>query len=255
VFISNQNKEAAGISANTLKFIAIVTMLIDHTADALVSPDTPLYILMRMIGRITAPIMFFFLAEGYHYTRDRKKYAVRLAVFAAVSYLPFVWFVTGGPPNPETFLKLNVIYTLLIGLLAIMADQEMESGSRKSLVLLVLILLSMPGDWSAIGLLYILTFSRYRENRKRQTKVYLLITLLLCAMNGAYPLYSLIRGQAVDSLYVSAAVINLGMFLPILLLQFYNGEKGRGGKWAQWGFYVFYPAHLILLSLITMYRM
>ena len=235
--------------------IAIVTMLIDHTADALISPDTPLYILMRTLGRITAPIMFFFLVEGYQYTRDKKKYAVRLAVFAAVSYLPFVWFVTGGPPNPETFLKLNVIYTLLIGLLAIMADQEMVSGGRKSLVLLVLILLSMPGDWSVIGLLYILTFSRNRGNRKRQSKAYSLITLLFCALNASYPLYQIISGQAVDSYYVSVAVINLGMFLPILLLQFYNGEKGRGGKWAQYGFYVFYPAHLILLSLIAMYRM
>ena len=74
--------------------IAIIAMTIDHIA-WLVFPgysrDT-IPIVMHIIGRITCPIMCYFIAEGYHYTKDITKYTRRLFVFAFISHFAYVFF-------------------------------------------------------------------------------------------------------------------------------------------------------------------
>ena len=77
------------ISANKLKFIAIIAMLIDHIAVAFVSNQSILGQAMHMIGRVTMPIMCYFIAEGYYKTHNIKKYALRLLIFSIISYYPF----------------------------------------------------------------------------------------------------------------------------------------------------------------------
>lgn len=74
------------LNRNQLKYIVIIAMLIDHIAWAFVPTASLLGQIMHFIGRLTAPTMAFFVAEGYHYTRNFKKYALRMAVFAAVSW-------------------------------------------------------------------------------------------------------------------------------------------------------------------------
>ncbi|MCL1805289.1 MAG: conjugal transfer protein TraX [Clostridiales bacterium] len=244
-----------GFSANALKAVAIATMLVDHAAHALVVPDTTqnliIYGVMRFIGRITAPVMFYFIVEGYHYTRDKNRYTIRLAVFAAVSYLPFVWFMTGGPPRSGTYLELNVIYTLLVGFLALRAYREIESVMLRALALVALTVASIPGDWTYIAVFCILAFERFYGDFPRQAKAYIIITLVTGAQDFFYPVIGLITGKYVSDISFAIALINLGRFVPIGLLYFYNGTKGSGGKLAQWGFYAFYPLHLIALCVLA----
>ncbi len=58
------------LSGNALKVIAIIAMTIDHLAWMGIveysQAETPAQIFLHCIGRLTAPIMFFFVAEGYH---------------------------------------------------------------------------------------------------------------------------------------------------------------------------------------------
>lgn len=54
-----------GITLNSLKYIAILAMTIDHIAFAFVPDGTPLAIVMHIVGRITGPVMFFSAVEGY----------------------------------------------------------------------------------------------------------------------------------------------------------------------------------------------
>ena len=72
-----------------LKLIAIITMLIDHIAAVLIPSDTMLWLVMRCIGRLAFPIFVFLLVEGFHHTRDVKKYLLRLGAFALISEVPF----------------------------------------------------------------------------------------------------------------------------------------------------------------------
>ena len=73
------------LSANTLKLIAIVAMVLDHIAVGFVAQTSVLYFIMRTIGKITAPIMCYFIAEGYFHTHNLKRYMLRLLIFALIS--------------------------------------------------------------------------------------------------------------------------------------------------------------------------
>nr|WP_305132334.1 TraX family protein [uncultured Acetatifactor sp.] len=80
-----------GFNANQLKLIAIAAMTLDHLVWTLFPGyNTEWYVLVfHMIGRLTDPIMWFFIAEGYHYTHDVKKYAGRLFLLAAISHFAY----------------------------------------------------------------------------------------------------------------------------------------------------------------------
>ena len=81
------------MDANQIKLLAILAMTIDHIA-WLVFPGyskAPLALLMHLIGRMTCPIMCFFIAEGYHHTRDLNRYTLRLFVFAVISHFAYIF--------------------------------------------------------------------------------------------------------------------------------------------------------------------
>ena len=121
--VSAPSEERGFINRNTLKYIVIVAMLIDHIAELFESSiDPTVYHIMRFIGRLTGPTMAFFLAEGAKYTRDIAKYQKRLAIFAAVSWLPFL-IANPGPQKlisaPLKLIFQSVIFTLFLGITAI----------------------------------------------------------------------------------------------------------------------------------------
>nr|MCR5451573.1 conjugal transfer protein TraX [Lachnospiraceae bacterium] len=130
----NQTLERAsdvGLTAFKIKMIAIISMLIDHIGAGLIEPIilnsnglgekslqflVSLNFVMRAIGRLAFPIFCFFIVEGLFKTRSRFKYALRLAIFAVISELPFDIGLMGGIYKPD---HNNVFFTLLIGLLMI----------------------------------------------------------------------------------------------------------------------------------------
>ena len=81
------------LNSNTIKVIAILAMTIDHIAWLLFPgyPAEVLPVVLHIIGRITCPIMCFFIAEGYHYTKNIRKYTARLFVFAVISHFAYVF--------------------------------------------------------------------------------------------------------------------------------------------------------------------
>lgn len=131
--------ERKGLSGSALKIIAIVTMLIDHIAATVIIRILKfggyndglyqLYRVMRNIGRIAFPIFCFLLVEGFMHTRDREKYALRLGCFAAVSEIPFDLAFNGKVLEVG---YQNVFFTLLLGLLTMMAYDAVMNQSRWS---------------------------------------------------------------------------------------------------------------------------
>ena len=102
------------LNRNQLKYLVIVAMLIDHIAWAFVPTTSLLGQVMHFIGRLTGPTMAYMLVEGYCYTRNVKKYALRLGIFALLSWIPFSYFEYG-----KIGLQFGVIYTLFLSLLGI----------------------------------------------------------------------------------------------------------------------------------------
>lgn len=222
------------LNRNQLKYLVIVAMLIDHIAWAFVPTASLLGQVMHFIGRLTGPTMAYFVAEGYHYTRNVKKYALRLGIFALISWIPFSYFEHG-----KIGLHFGVIYTLFLSLLGIwLWDRGTCSQSVKVWGIVGLCLLSLFGDWAIFDVLYALFLFVYRNHPKDKWTAFCIITLFCCAdIFFARPWWG--------------ALFQFGIFMVPLLIQFcYNGESGSKKPVHKWFFYVFYPAHLLVLGLL-----
>lgn len=244
-------RQRRGLSADMLKIIAIVAMTIDHAAATFV----PVYYslpgaIMHCIGRITGPVMFYFIVEGYHHTRNANRYTLRLGLFALVSYLPFIYFKSGALPTADTWLDLNVIYTLFLGHLMLRVRHEVRHPVPKYLVVAGLFLLSFYGDWGYLALLFIWVFDTFRGNFKQQAVGYgaLALMRLLPAVDSLWTQLSNKQPAALWQPYAGQVLVMAGMFLPLLLLAFYSGQKGGLGRGGKWLFYIYYPLHLLVLG-------
>ena len=243
-----------GMTINALKYIAIVCMVIDHAASAFVPDDSIAYIVLRFVGRITGPVMFFAAAEGYHHTKNINKYMLRLLAFAIITYFPFVFFKSGGLFNNLNFLQFNVIYTIFLGVTALRVRREIKRTVLKTFLITCLIVVSIPGDWGGVGVLMILAFDYFYGDFKKQAFGFCLIVLLGVGVLNliTYPFVELIRTHRFNpgtSVY-RTFIINAGQFVPIILLRLYNGGRGLGGKFSKWFFYVFYPFQFLVLGVL-----
>lgn len=240
-----------GLTANALKYIAIAAMLIDHIAWCFVDTYSVLGQIMHVIGRLTAPIMCYFIAEGYHYTRNVKKYLLRLGIFAIISWAPFVFMELGLLPigvrdgRFEIYPYQGVIYTFFLGLLALVViHSENLNKPAKVLLLIPIFALSVIGDWLFFAIIYIIIFDRYRGDFKKQMIWFAVTTVLM-------ELFFLLIGMTLaDSLF------QMGVLLAIVPLYFYNGRRGGSEKFRafnKWFFYVFYPLHMVILGVLKFY--
>ena len=236
--------EHTGLTGNALKLIAVLCMLIDHIAWAFVPTASAAGVVMHVIGRITAPVMCFMLTEGYRYTSNFKGYVRRLAIFAVVSWLPFILFLKGGIPDSSDLLNLNMMYSLMLALLALWADHHLD-GFDRLMALGVLCFLSLFGDWPIMAILYTLNFSRNRQNKKRMLCLFILIPTVFTL----YSVWSGIINGVPPGYLLAASLPQMGTVLALPLVGLYNGKKG-GRTSGKWFFYWFYPVHLLLLALL-----
>jgi hypothetical protein len=222
------------MSGSILKLIACIAMLFDHIAAFMPSVFTdfsdPLItigdkaitfrMLFHYIGRTAFPIFAFLITEGFHHTRDRRRYAISLFLFALISEIPWNLVHSNGIFHP----KQNVFFTLLLGYLGIYAIEFFKNDKRKAAIATVALFLTsiiFRADYGCFGFGFILLLYLLRERK------------ILMAVIGSCVLPSRwIGGTA---------------FIPILL---YNGKRGFvKGKWIKYAFYIFYPLHLFLIYL------
>lgn len=228
------------LNGNTIKIIAIIAMLIDHTGWAFVGTNTGLAMIMHTIGKLTGPIMFYFIAEGNHYTHNVKKYISRLAIFALISHIPYNIFANEGK---ITLLPTSVIFTLLCGLLALIAYKRINNMFLKSAIIAVLCILTFRADWGIFGVLFILAFGIFYGDFNKQIIAY----SVLCVMKIIYS-YMPIVGETF-SYYTFLP--RFGMFLVIPILFLYNGKRG-GNKYTKWLFYIIYPLQFLIIGALTL---
>lgn len=238
--MQNINEEK-GLNANQLKLIAILAMTLDHLTWTLFPGySTEWYvILFHIIGRLTAPIMWFFIAEGFHYTHDIKKYAIRLFVLAAISHFTYN-FCFGMSPVPfqtTVFNQTGVVWSLAWGLVLLYIYEEKQWQLwQKVLITIVICLVTFPSDWSCIATMAILAIGTNRGNFKKQMAHMMLWTAM----------YAIVYFIFIDKVY---AIIQLGTCLTIPFLYFYNGKRGSFKGMGKL-FYIYYPLHLVICGII-----
>ena len=218
-----------GLTGNQIKYILIVAMVIDHIAWGFVSRDTMSWQVMHFFGRLTGPGMAFFLAEGYNHTRRLDAYIRRMGIFALLSWPAFAFFESGTFFYP----RLGMIFTLFLSLLLLKVYDTVDMNVvRKEYLMILLTGLSLLGDWGGIGPGYVLCFHAFRNDKKKMWLVYCLLSLLSFSYNG----------------FRLSGLFQLGVYLVPLLMLAYNGERGSRHPFHKWFFYIFYPAHLLLLG-------
>lgn len=238
------------LTGSHLKWIALLTMLFDHigavlleygllpkVSGAVLSGNSYDFLvadyhfwyyfneILRMIGRLSFPLFCFLLVEGYLHTKDVKKYALRLGLFALLSEMPFDLAVFNSYFDLS---RQNVFFTLLIGLLVLWFLDYFEKTLVPSmqpcryLVPFTGILAAefLQTDYAGYGVLLIFLLYELRNKRKPQCIAGALLTLF-----NSYTAW-----------------------IAFLFIWFYNGERGK--QLPKYFFYVFYPVHLLLLFLV-----
>ncbi len=233
-----------GLSANTIKLVAALAMVCDHMGAYLF----PSVIVLRVIGRLAFPLFAYFIAEGCRYTRNKLKrffLVFGLAVLCDSAYVVFSGELTG-----------TVLVTFSCSILMIYALQALKRAclqKRGGCIVLTAALFALsvgatvlvgyfiPMDYGIPGaflpvLLAFLdydpattpAFFRYLDRRAVRLAVFgagiLLVWWFRREIAGDYQLYAL---------------------LALLPMAFYNGKPGT--RRLKYWFYVFYPAHLMLI--------
>lgn len=233
--------EKKGLNSNQLKLIAIMAMTLDHLTWTLWPGYSREWwvILFHIVGRLTAPIMWYFIAEGYYYTHNLKKYALRLFFLALISHFAynFCFGIPFVPFKTTVFNQTSVAWSLAWGLLLLyINDSQKLKGWQKVAITLLVCVITFPSDWSCIATMAILSIGANRGNFKKQMILIMVWSLM----------YAVVYFLFIDKVY---AFIQLGVCLTIPLLRMYNGERG---KWKGMGrlFYAYYPVHLVLCGIL-----
>ena len=234
------------MNRDTIKYIAMGTMLLNHIANVVLKPGTTLYEVMIDMGYFTAVTMCCFLVEGYDYTSSKPKYALRLAGFAVLSELPYCLAFTEN--GLLSFCGMNMIFTLLLCFGIIHAMNTFPYGAKRMAAVAGLTLLSIFSDWALLAPVFTIWFVRAKGNEKKLKQAFLKCMALFGILNLASYLEQYAMGPAV----LRAVGSTLGIAAAgVCILFFYNGKRmERGRAFSKWFFYLFYPVHLLILGLL-----
>lgn len=231
------------LNANQIKLIAITAMTIDHLTWVLFpGTQTVWYVFaLHIIGRLTAPIMWFFIAEGCHYTHDISGYIGRLFLFAVISHFAydFAFGIPFVPLSSGLFNQTSVMWSLAWAVVLIaVCRKDTVSQWKKVLLIIAACLITFPSDWSTIAMICPFYLYEHRGRFKLQARDIILWSAVYAAV---YFLF-------LDRLY---GVLQMFTFLTIPILSRYSGERGKW-KGMKWFFYIYYPAHLVVIGLIRL---
>lgn len=212
-----------------LKIIGIITMLFDHIGDAIIGR----FSFFNLIGRIAFPIFAFQAVQGYIHTKNFKKHMLKLFIFACISQIPFMLFLS---TFTEEIFTLNIFFTLFLGLLALFIYDKCKN---KILGFLFVILTSILAyfihvDYGAFGILLMFCFYFFR-NKKISMAI---VTIILSFFNY---LPNIIATPTIWYIYVQCIIFTS---ISLIFILFYNKKEGPKSKYF---FYIFYPLHLLIL--------
>ena len=195
-----------------IKILGILTMVLDHLGFMFFAEN----IYLRSLGRISFPLFAFQLAIGYSHSKNKEKYILRMILFAIISQIPFMIFV--AKIAPETGHFLNIGFTLTLGLLGMYIWENLKQPILRFLLTFGVILLGyiLPIDYGWLGVSLSIIFYIFNSNKIASSVLASILTMLFA-------------------------------LIPICL---YNGKKGLDNKFSKYFFYIFYPLHLIIFTII-----
>lgn len=244
------------LSRDKIKIIALLSMLLDHIGAFIIYPMyvnacmvngvemmgelVPnnariiylIYMVCRIIGRLAFPIFSFMIVEGFLHTHNLRKYLCRLFLFAIISEIPYDLANTG---TVLEISKQNVLWTFIIAIIMMWTLERIRTKieSNVKYILLTIIVISISALFAIFsdgGIGGILLIASMYLFHKKKTCYWIGCVLSLCVMSLQFMWIQLFAAVA------------------LILLEIYNGKKGKDYKYL---FYIFYPAHLLILWFVS----
>ncbi|SFG18684.1 TraX family protein [Oribacterium sp. WCC10] len=292
------------IDRKHLKYLAILAMVLDHISEIILIPglkgegqilmnlhlSVPVAELLKQmfigIGSMTGAVMIFGVIEGYHYTKDAKKYLLRLILFGLLSQYPFYMAFKIN--------LLNMMFSLALCLMTVHVHYRTSDVNIRIMLKILLLLANMYTDWSMLAVPFTLILLRAMDNREsirgahepvnreqllrelesrdigyeNDKKHYhggLFSVSDKVNRNGRFLfdrgklkaawvcciLLCIVEDLLSGKTFPEAVLVNAGVIMAaVLITYFYDGTEGKKSKVSKYGFYLFYPIHLIVLTLI-----
>lgn len=277
-----KEKDFKVISGFILKILALVFMTFDHVGVFLhlggFSQDFAT--ILRILGRLSFPLIIFLLVEGIRHTRNTGKYFLRLAILAVVFLIGQLFYHYYISPNTEgiyspiidLLLTATIVYLLkrkdgfsFLALLPfayailvlIVRNREIVTVSQiKWLPFFIRPDYAIYGPLLGIGFYYAFElapiFLKSNEGTKdlvgtsyEQTTVNVMSSIVLILLTIA--IIFIDRNATHTYFSIPWQIYSLFAFIPLL---FYSGKRGYNAKWFQYGCYIYFPAHFIIIYLI-----
>lgn len=240
VFVVLKGLKDRGISHNTLKWIAVVTMTIDHVGYFLF----PEIRLLRLIGRLAFPIFAYLFTQSFRYTSNRNRLLGRLVLFAVLGQ---VLIITAGVSG-----FVNVLFLFVLAWMALQASDH----GYAIVGFLVAIIAEIAGvDYGAYGIFTILIFDHFHGQRFAQLLGFAGLTvayvfsnhLASYGWNGFTLLWTTgLRGIGIYLVQIASVLSAIPLFFYI-----YKAPKDKTAVLSvinQYFFYVYYPVHFAVLA-------
>lgn len=237
-----------GLSASAIKWIALFFMTLDHIAAF--GFEIPIvgryYSPLRLAGRIAAPLFLFTLVQGLRHTRSRPKFLLRLylagmgaGLFVAVTDLllgEIVGYITPGNIM-FTFFYVALYAWAIEGLAVVFLAHNLIDSFLPTLTSV---------DYGG-GMVFLGVVLYFAETKRRQCGVFAAFCLVCVAGAAAGRFYYPIQDfSSFTMTFFDPFQCWMALALPFMLL--YSGQRGKGPKWF---FYIYYPTHRYVISVIS----
>ena len=242
------------LNRDVIKFLALILMLGNHIAYVFMKPGSLKAEMLIDLGCFTAPVMCFFLVEGFYKTRSRKRYGQRLAIFALLSQLPF--YLAFYPASIKLY-NFNMITSLFLCFLMLCVLDCSWDERNKQIAIALIFLAGCYCDWPVMAQIFVLIFwrlHRLEEEGQASLRDEVGSWLAVIGTTGALEgLSALAEGDSPGKILLSLGSMAGPILAAAVLLLFYNGKRARKGReFMKWFSYVFYPLHLLVLGIIRL---
>lgn len=226
------------IDRNQLKYIAIITMIIDHIK--VISTGTTAFICGNIIGRISMPIFLYLFVDGFYKTKHPWKHVRDLLIFGLLS--EFIYDLYFHDSILE-FSNQNVLLTWTFCYIFLMVIRKVQDFKIKDKFRCITIYLTLT---------YI--FALLSEILRLDYSIFAVVIVFLIYVTKPLlheRLFNNILIIVMTTVIESVIYLTLGCLLAIPIISIYNeNKKCKYNKVIKYGFYIIYPLHLVVLYII-----
>jgi hypothetical protein len=221
-----------------LKVLACISMVSDHIGASLLNGN-PWF---RAPGRLAFPIFAYLIAFGFKHTKDTEMYLCRMIFFGFISQ-----YIYNIAQSNYLFQDLNILLSFSLAIASLKLYEKNQN-------ILIIIVAMLAAEFSHLDFGFnsiLAVFLYYKASSNRQIVLYTVIVaiasilfkvkMVILSHPGIFDIASYLQVDPFIYVYLMA------IFASPFIIAYRNSNFSQGIK-AKYLFYVFYPAHLLVIA-------